>query len=35
MTGIDKMITCLDSIRPHVFTTSTDVDAATTQLGVS
>jgi len=34
-TGIDKIRTCRDSITPHVFTTSTDVDAATTQLEVS
>jgi hypothetical protein len=32
---IDKKRTYSDSIRPYVFTTSTDVEAATTQLRVS
>jgi hypothetical protein len=31
----DKIRTYNDGIRPNVFTTSTNVEAATTQLGVS
>jgi hypothetical protein len=34
-TRIDKISTCSDSIRPYVFTTSTDVEAATTHFRVS
>jgi len=34
-TRIDKMRTYRDNIRPNVFTTSTDVEAATTHLRVS